>query len=313
MRPSPSLVLLAASLGALAACIVELTPVGECGDGFVDDLLGETCEPGPASCPGFCESRGLKPRESGACDPVKCVCDESACDRCGDGTVDPGEDCEPGNLNGQTCPGGQGVLGCTADCKLDLTACDPCGNGGIDIDEECDPEMDPSEFAEDPMSCTDLVSPAGVSRRYGAGVSSKCTSECRWDRSGCSFCNNNQLDGEVAVDFDGEIKLAAEICDNGVADAKQLEQHCKSVCGSNYRVECKYKCSQDCRTFDVSAVPVDELECCTARGEQCPYQTGTGALLPNRQPCCWALAHPDDPVRCQDIVVFGGQQISVCR
>lgn len=313
MRPSPSLALLALSLGALAACIVELDPAGRCGDGFLDDIvLDEQCEPGPGSCPGFCEGLGLKPRDSGACNPETCKCDVGACDLCGDGKLDPGEECELGDLNGATCPG-EGEPSCTAECKLDFSDCDPCGNGQLDIDEECDPRMEPSEIAGEETSCSDLVSPGGVSRRYGTGVASKCTSKCLWDRSNCSYCNNNQLDGPAEVDFDGKITLEAEICDGGVADAEELEQHCKTVCGSNYRVECKYKCSTDCRTFDVSAIPTEELECCTARGEQCPYQIGTGALLPNRQPCCWALQHPDDPEPCQEIANSDGLQVSVCR
>lgn len=313
MRLSPSYALLAATLGALSACFVQLdTDASVCGDAYVDALVGEACEPGPGSCPGFCEGLGLKPRESGACNG-QCKCDESACDLCGDGKLDPGEECELGDLNGGTCPG-DGTPTCRADCKLDYASCDPCGNGKLDVDEECDPQMEPEDVAIDEMSCRDLVSPGGVSRRYGSGVARKCTRECLWDRSSCSYCNNNQLDGEVAVDFDGKIKLAAETCDNGVADAGELEQHCKEVCGSNYRVACNYKCSTDCRDFDDFAVPTEDLACCTVRGEQCPYQTGSGVLLPNRQPCCWALTHPDDPDGpCQEIVSLGGQQISVCR
>jgi hypothetical protein len=63
---------------------------------------------------------------------------------CGDGVIDPGlgEECEAGNLGGQTCeafgfvkPGG---LACT-DCKLDPSGCMAiCGNGKIEPGETCE-------------------------------------------------------------------------------------------------------------------------------------------------------------------------------
>lgn len=301
---------LSASLGALAACLVELHPNSSCGDGFVDRLAGEQCEPGnEAAAAEFCIERGGVGARAGVCDPDSCLFVESACDRCGNGKLDQGEQCDGDDLGGETCPGGSGVLTCRSDCTLDDSACIACGNGDIDADEECDPGMGNGGLAGQKL-CSELVSPAGVSRRYGSGVATRCTHDCLWDRSSCSYCMNDQLDGAAAVDFDGKIKLEAEVCDNDIAAVDMLHKHCKAVCGSNYNVECRYKCANDCREFDVAAIPNDELECCTALGEACPYDED-GNMLAGRVPCCWEMTHPGDEP-CQAIF-NNGIQTRVCR
>jgi virginiamycin B lyase len=113
-----------------------------CGDGILNATCGEQCEP-----------------------PVPGRCDDT-CQRipfCGDGTVDPGEACDDGDLNGtpghcgSTCalPGcGDGVLdpgeacddgnavacdGCSPTCELEVGS--QCGDGIVNAacGEECDP------------------------------------------------------------------------------------------------------------------------------------------------------------------------------
>lgn len=45
---------------------------------------------------------------------------------CGNGSIDPGEQCDGGNLNNQTCAGlgfTSGTLGCTAGCVFDTSGC----------------------------------------------------------------------------------------------------------------------------------------------------------------------------------------------
>lgn len=51
---------------------------------------------------------------------------------CGNGVIDPGEDCDGSNLAGATCMklmNGSGTLGCTADCMYDTSMC-MTGTGG---------------------------------------------------------------------------------------------------------------------------------------------------------------------------------------
>jgi cysteine-rich repeat protein len=82
--------------GQLLSCIP-----GTCGNGAIDAAAGERCDPNavPNGCPSgrWCISAG---------EPLECTCLEL----CGNGTIDPGEDCEP---LGNACPGG---IPCNADC-----------------------------------------------------------------------------------------------------------------------------------------------------------------------------------------------------
>src|SRR5438093_68235 len=53
---------------------------------------------------------------------------------CGNGVVDPGEECDGGNLAGATCGGCAGTPVCTAACKIDRSE---CTNGACDASETC--------------------------------------------------------------------------------------------------------------------------------------------------------------------------------
>src|SRR5260221_9287362 len=55
---------------------------------------------------------------------------------CGNGIIDPGEACEPGNLNGANCATATsgaksiGILGCLPNCSYDVSGCSSAGPGG---------------------------------------------------------------------------------------------------------------------------------------------------------------------------------------
>ncbi|MFZ6180042.1 hypothetical protein [Nannocystis pusilla] len=306
--------LLAASLGAIAGCLVELNPPADCGDGFIDLLAHEDCEPSlPDSYADRCAELG---RIAGpaACDPQTCRFAAEGCLTCGNGVIDPGEECDPEDMSEPTCPG-EGVATCRDNCTVDRSACAACGNGVVDVDEECDFALEIGDIALE-IDCVELDSPAGVTRRYGSGTSTRCNSKCEWDRSRCSYCQNDKLEGdEVAdglfVDFEQTIQPAPEVCDNQEADKDALVVHCQKACGSNYRVECKFQCAADCQAFQGAALPIDELECCTAQGELCPYDQ-QGKLQEGRQPCCFQFANPDEEKFCEPLQ-FGEQLFFVCR
>ena len=60
---------------------------------------------------------------------------------CGDGTLQPNEECEGSNLQGETCGGlglGTGNLTCTNRCVYNVASCGGCGNDVKQNDEECD-------------------------------------------------------------------------------------------------------------------------------------------------------------------------------
>ena len=59
--------------------------------------------------------------------PTNCNYDTSACYSCGDGNIDPGEECDGTNIGTETCvsqgfPGG-GTLTCDNSCNFVTSAC----------------------------------------------------------------------------------------------------------------------------------------------------------------------------------------------
>ncbi|MDC0718299.1 hypothetical protein [Nannocystis bainbridge] len=297
MRPgSRLLVLLAATIGVVSGCLVELDPPADCGDGFIDVLAQEDCEPSlPDSYADRCAELD-RVASPAACDPKTCRFAASGCLACGNGVLDPGEECDPEDMSEPTCPG-EGVATCRDNCTVDRSACSACGNGVLDVDEECDFALDLDDLALT-IACAELDSPGGISRRYGSGESTRCTSKCEWDRSRCSYCQNDKLEGDevdgLYVDFEQTIQPPPEVCDNQHADPEALVAHCQSACGSSYRVECQFSCATDCLEFENVGVPTEELGCCTARKETCPYDPQTGELMPGRSHCCRKLTHPDE-------------------
>jgi len=89
--------------------------------------------------------------------------------RCGDGTIDDGEECDGSNLADQTCLTlgfEAGQLTCAEDCRFARTLCTKrCGNGVIDPNEVCDGVLGVP-------ACT----------TYG---SSHCGDDCRVDTTNC--------------------------------------------------------------------------------------------------------------------------------
>lgn len=79
---------------------------------------------------------------------VACLTSELAtgtgdCVTCGNGVIDPGEDCDIGTLGGATCSSvsagdlGWGTLACNADCTFDTSGCSSCPPDGAIVDGHC--------------------------------------------------------------------------------------------------------------------------------------------------------------------------------
>lgn len=108
------------------------------------DTCGDLAVQSPEQCDGVptttCENVGFAGGTM-ACHP-NCTFDTSACHRCGDGIIHPGEQCDGAALGPTTCeslayaPGG--TLACAADCTFDVQGCVTCGNGTLNLGEECD-------------------------------------------------------------------------------------------------------------------------------------------------------------------------------
>lgn len=132
--------------GCSSACLREFVVE----DGVCESLKGETCRLSPADC----------------------------CPNCGNGELDPGEECDGTQLDGKTCEqlcydGGQ--LGCTPWCSFSYEQCTGtgpiCGNNRAECAEQCDG--------------TDLQERTCETFGYAEGTIT-CTANCRYNISNCS-------------------------------------------------------------------------------------------------------------------------------
>jgi len=121
-----------------------------CGDGHHDANQDEDCD-GADLGGATCQSRSANYIGGQLACTANCKFDPTGCvlvrtPSCGDGIVDPGEQCDGTVPGGVTCESLQyagGTIGCTDDCRLDLSHCvvstpAVCGNGRRDPGEACD-------------------------------------------------------------------------------------------------------------------------------------------------------------------------------
>jgi len=156
------------ALLALPGCL-ELDAEIACGDGYVEPDV-EECDPGvPESFEDACQM--INPSRQGTCTVPACTIDYRACEvTCGNGMLDPAEECDPGEGDSNPGPsfGGAGplcadlspadggspyasgrVLRCDADCRWDRTPCSRCGDDRIQAGAEiCDGDKDDIDAAD---------------------------------------------------------------------------------------------------------------------------------------------------------------------
>ena len=157
------------------------------------------------------------------CD-ARCRLDFAACgttlDSCGDGSRDPGEQCDGNDLGGRTCESfglaGDG-LACNDGCILDARGCVEavCGNGHREAGEDCDGE-------EIPGGCAD---------QGFTGGALGCSASCTFDVSRCTECGNGRVE-------------EGEVCDA----ANVSGQTCRSLGFSGGTLACSDACA-----FDISS------------------------------------------------------------
>jgi len=185
---------------------VTVNSTSVCGNSIVE--AGETCDP-PASCPTSCDDgnscttdtlTGSAANCNAACSfaPISSCTDADGCcpagcdasvdddcsASCGDGTVDPGETCDPPSSCPTTCDDSDSctmdtltgsAANCNADCSnapisechdgdgccapgcdtsVDSDCSDTCGNGVLDPGETCDPPGSCPTTCDDGDACT---------------------------------------------------------------------------------------------------------------------------------------------------------------
>lgn len=129
---------------------------------------------------------------------------------CGNGRIDPGEQCDQTDLGGATCadplPGSTGTLTCSLDCTFDTSGCTEtgrCGDGVQDFGEACDCGLDPLHL---PMGCS---APNGAA-----------DGECRDDCTRNPRCGDGRVDPGEACD-DGNL-----LPGDGCGPTCQIETEC---------------------------------------------------------------------------------------
>lgn len=289
------------ALGAVAAnaCLVDLDHVFACGDGYVDRSVGEECDPNDEAsyidaCPNF-------PNGRARCDPQECtiIATDEQCADCGDGIIDPGEECDGSNL-GVPC-WGAGTPTCQLDCTIDFSTCDPCGNGIVEGDEECDDgfgTMDDDEIVV-PVFCAGtltedpLASPFST-LPYTAGSTNRCLSNCTYDRRDCTYCGNGvRNDATFNSPYDSGSMTQREVCDGADFDTTKMQNEFP-LCWQEGAWG-NVACNDDCLDWTPRSGPL----CCLPRGSACPPE-GSGTH------CCYYYANPGTDNECLPVILPSG-------
>lgn len=200
---------------------------------------------------------------------------------CGDGVLDPNEECDGSELDAQTCDGfgfDGGTLLCSPECAYDTSMCDAaavCGDGLLDVDtEECDCGNGQCTAAQlGNVNCMALPSPKGTP--YSGGPLSCNPQTCTLNQQGCTYCGDGIRNGNEpceAGDLGGQ-SCASQGFDAGnlacTPDCAFNNSGCKTfVCGDGTcdAGEDSCSCFQDCPDNPNSCSP---CECGFQGGPTC--------------------------------------------
>ncbi|MDJ0765842.1 MAG: right-handed parallel beta-helix repeat-containing protein [Myxococcota bacterium] len=281
-------------------CTVDSSDCTNCGNNFWND--GEECDGDDLNFQD-CWSMGFGDGTL-TCSP-DCNYDTSGCYYvCGDGRIDPGEECEHSwdpwgedDLNGHTCQdygyANEIGLACDEVCKLDPSGCLPvCNNDLLEPGEECE------EGDLTGLTCAD----------FGfVGTEGLACKHCTFDVSGCaSECNNGVI--EPSEDCEGDDLGGATCADLGylipsglACDACMFDDsNCMAIC-SNGALEPTEECDDGNMTAEdgcSSACEIEEGFNCLGNPSVCsqcdPYHHGETCET------CVILVNPDERITERD-------------
>lgn len=210
-------------------------------------------------------------------------------DKCGNATLDAGEDCDGTELGSNDCTTiGQGFVGgtlaCAADCTFDVAGCEAppnCGNGVIDAGETCDGAN---------------LGGATCAAQGLASGSVTCTAGCQLDTSACYQCGNGSVEGPEVCDgtnFAGATCLSLNH-DGGTllcaANCLSLNESSCTDCGDAV-VEGTEQCdgnnlaSQTCASQGFSSGTLTCSASCTFNYAQCLGQTCNNGVIEGTELC----------------------------
>jgi len=150
-----------------------------------------------------CPSTPMTTRDAAVGRDTSVATDSPSSTGCGNGTIDPGEDCDGDSLDGESCVTQgfeEGTLACSATCRFDDSDCsNTCGNGMIDAGEDCDG--------------TNLAGGTCAGEGFASGTLS-CNGDCTYNTTSCTSCGDGMLD-------------AGESCDGSIP----ADENCTTVGG----------------------------------------------------------------------------------
>ncbi|MBI5502389.1 MAG: FG-GAP repeat protein [Deltaproteobacteria bacterium] len=164
---------------------------------------------------------------------------------CGNGTIDPGEDCEGDDL--QACTTGCGTTGTSACLACTWTACAPpvevCNGSDDDCDDATDEDFECAAFGLE-----------GCVTTCGSSGTRVCTDACAWEE-----CQ------PPAEECNGADDDCDDVCDDGFECCAGESGDCTTTCGSVGSRSCDAACGwQEC---------VPPVEACNGIDDDCNGMT----------------------------------------